>query len=92
MKKVLILCFSVLLAFSMVACSMGNNNPTTSENDNTTNGHVNSGNAQDGTINQGNDDDGVVSEIVSDSISMTESMVSKTESVASDIASNDRME
>ena len=92
MKKVLILCFSILLACSMVACSMGNKNPTTDENDNTTNGHVNSGNAENGTINQSNDNDGVVSKIVSDSVSMTESMVSKTESVASDIASNDAIQ
>lgn len=83
MKKFFLITFAVVLMLALPACSMNGNNPdgnnsaTVSENDNTTNGHVNSGNAQDGTINSGNDNDGVVSKIVSDTMSMTESMVSK---------------
>ncbi len=87
MKKMILLISVLALALVATGCSMNGNNPdanqggtnstVTSQNDNTTNGHVNSGNAQDGTINQGNSSGGVVSEIVSDTMSMTESVVSK---------------
>ena len=86
MKKMILLISTLVLALVVTGCSMNGNNPdanqgdnntTTSQNDNTTNGHVNSGNAQDGTINSGNDNDGVVSKVVSDTMSMTESVVSK---------------